>query len=273
MAVVTDFAFQYPIEIRIKLLIYMLWVATEDIETQRKGLVVINMPNRDVPLLPERKEHVLGQQAMEAIPIRICALHMCLPNEITFRLLKANVAFILGKDQRKRIKIHLGERTELHYSLHGYGIYVDQIPVTETGNVKMNNLHQWIKIRRAIEGKQMSAKGGISNNPPPIIQDKDNIIESPAINDVIFRLGKSYLFHPGNLMFRNLIEEVFEAHNSAESQEEKVNITWSVIDKVLIEKKGRFLGWDSRGGWWIEMKDRSQIRTKVAVHIREFKKR
>ena len=31
--------------------------------------------------------------------------------------------------------------------------------------------------------------------------------------------------------------------------------------------------WHCRGGWWTELTDRAQIRAKVAVYIREFKKR
>jgi hypothetical protein len=270
IAVVTDLALGYAIEIRIKLLIYMFWVSSEEVETQRKGLVVINWPNSDVPLFPERKEPVLGQQAMQAVPMRVAALHMCLPDKVAYRLVKANIALIMG-DERKRIKIHLGNRTELQYNLQSYGIYVNQIPITETGNVKLNNLNQWLKVRRAIETRDSTKKEGkcMSGN----MDSHESIIECPGMNDVIFRLGKSCLFHPGNHMFRSLIEDIFEAHDNAATQEEKVLITWSVIDRVLIEKKGRFFVWYSRGGWWSELNDRSQIRSKVAVYIREFKKR
>jgi hypothetical protein len=248
----------------------MMMVAVEDAESQRKGLVVINWPNSTVPLLPERKEHVLGQQVLQALPLRICAAHVCLPDDHLFRILKANLALIMGKEDRTRMKFHLGERTEIQYALQGYGIPVDQIPVTETGNVKLNNLHQWIKVRRAIENNISSSS---SPEQGRAASSKSSIVECPAMNDVIFRLGKSYLVHPGNTMFRNIIESKYEEHNDAKTQERKVAITWWVIDEVLQRRSGRFLVWDSRGGWWTEAKDRSQIRSKVAVYIREFKKK
>jgi hypothetical protein len=82
-----------------------------------------------------------------------------------------------------------------------------------------------------------------------------------------------YLFHPGNLLFRNLVEEKFEEHTNAVTQAKKVDITWWVIDEILVRRNGRFLVWDKQTGWYTTLTNENVIRDKVAVYIREFKKR
>jgi hypothetical protein len=142
----------------------------------------------------------------------------------------------------------------MSYALLTYGIPVHLIPQTGTGNIKAKNLKHWIKIRKVIEETK-----------------EDEPIECPGMNDVIFRLGKSYLSHPGNATFRELIEDNFDEHNNTSKKEEKVAVTWRIVEHV--EKRGgRFLVWDNRG-WWKETTDRSQIRSKVAILFKEHKKR
>lgn len=140
----------------------------------------------------------------------------------------------------------------------GYGIPVDLLPLTETGNVKTKNLLQWMKVRKHIESTRDQNDG-----PVPV--------ECPFMNDVIIRFGKAYPNHPGTQMFRGILESLFEEHKDAKSVEQKVNITWRVIDEVE-RRGGRFLVWDSRG-WWIQLTDRAQIRSKVAVSMKDHTKR
>jgi hypothetical protein len=78
--------------------------------------------------------------------------------------------------------------------------------------------------------------------------------------------------HPGNVMFLGIIECKIEDHANA-SQEGKKAITWSVIEEVEKERKGRFLSWDSKLGSWTVLTDRNLVRSKIAVCFREQKKR
>lgn len=139
----------------------------------------------------------------------------------------------------------------------GFGIPVEFIPITDTGNVKTKNLLHWIKVRREIESSDQDGQ------PEPI--------ECPDVNDVIFRSGLSYPCHSGNQTFRDIIESVYEQHVNTNSREIKVRITWMMVRQVE-EKGGRFLLWDKRG-WWTVITDRSEIRTKVASAIKEYSKR
>ena len=145
----------------------------------------------------------------------------------------------------------------------GYGIPIDLIPMTETGNVKVKNLQQWLKVRKALEGP---------NVPNDLKANPGHLIDCPELNDVVFRFGTSYLCHPGNVMFLGLIESKSVEHTNA-SQEEKKAITWWVIDHIESKRKGRFLTWNSKTGSWSVMKDHAQIRNKIAVCFREQRKK
>jgi hypothetical protein len=147
-----------------------------------------------------------------------------------------------------------GEEIEVFYQLMSFGIPVDLIPKTGTGKIKTKNLQQWIKIRKVIEETK-----------------EDNPIECPGMHDVVFRFGKSYLSHPGNATFRGLIEANFEEHNQATTTEAKVAVTWRIVEDIE-NRGGRFLVWDKRG-WWKVTTDRSLIRSKIAVSLKEHKKR
>ena len=163
---------------------------------------------------------------------------------------------------------------EIQYHLHGYGIPVDQIPITDTGNIKTKNLFQWIRVRRYLESPRNQ-----NNNTSCVSSDSEcsaasNFylrIDCPNMNDVIFRGKHAYLSHPGNSMFRGLIESRYAEHNKLTTTDAKVQVTWSIIDEVE-KKNGRFLVWDNNG-YWHEMMDRMQIRTKVAGALKDHKRR
>ena len=97
------------------------------------------------------------------------------------------------------------------------------------------------------------------------------MIECPSLNDVIFRSGKSYMSHPGNMMFRELIEHHIDEHNVA-TQDRKKNLTWQVIEEVE-SKGGRFLEYNRSLGTWTELTDRSAVRHKIATYFKEFRRK
>lgn len=134
--------------------------------------------------------------------------------------------------------------------------------MTDSGNVKTKNLHQWLRVRKAFEGSVLS---GNCNNHTVL-----STIECPGSNDVVFRSGQAYLCHRGNIVFRGLIEEKFREHYAATTSDAKVNITWWIIEQVE-QNGGRFLLWDD--GWWKKMDDKQQVRTKVANAFKDHKRR
>ena len=168
----------------------------------------------------------------------------------------------------------------------GYGIPVDTLPLDEqTQTVKTKNQAAFVKVRRKIEaeqhvysssGKYISSNGAVSDDSSEKSTGSNNtnkscIIECPSLNDVIFRSGKSYMSHPGNMMFRGLIEKHLKEHNAA-TQDRKKKITWQVVDEVEMIG-GRFLQYDRGLGTWTELTDRSVFRHKIATYFNNYRRK
>jgi hypothetical protein len=251
----------------------MQWVLTDDVETQRKGLVgVLWSPpqifskQQQLNLRPRSRDHIKGPRLYNGVPGRVAAIHVCLPDEPIFNLIWAVLAVYLGGKERNRFIRHTGEGVEVQYRLHGYGIPVDLLPITETGNIKTKNHQQWLKVRRMIERESSSTANSISNDEPTAIY---NVVECPGLNDVIFRVGDSYLHHPGNVFFRGLIESRFDEYNSS-GRNDKAAIILSLVDTIL-SRNGRFLIWDAQ--WWTVLHEREKMRSKVAGAFKDQRRR
>jgi len=240
-------------------------VLTEDVETQRKGLVGIHWwpcsaskrSNVPIPFSDAAK----GAKLYAGHPARVTAIHVCLPNSPNFAQFRSILALGLSKETRYRFKVHKGEGLIVQYSLHGYGIPVELLPVTETGNVKTANLKQWIKLRKFRERTSSTT----ANSEVPIV------VDCPGLKDVIFRVGDSYFRHPGNVWFRGCIEAKYDAFENA-SSEEKERIVCDIVDGIL-NSDGHFLEWGRDPKWWIVVKDRGAMRLKVLGAFRNHRRR
>ena len=137
----------------------------------------------------------------------------------------------------------------------GYGIPVALIPTTGTGTLKTKTFAQWIKTKKMMES--LKSEGS-------------RILECPGMKDVIFRsAGKSCMLHPGNVVFRGIFEKYHDEHVKA-GQTGKRDLVWKIVQEIE-SKGGRFLGWDKRG-WWVVLEERSEIRSKVAISLRDYNK-
>jgi hypothetical protein len=172
-----------------------------------------------------------------------------------FRILSNNVIshiiaiFAIQIEKKTQLNV-LGTKTEMRYKLMGYGIPVSLLPDTDTGVVKVKNHIQWLKIRKQIENAQA------------------NICECPGLKDVLFRRAGSCLLHPGNVLFKDLLESIKDEHDNS-NQSEKRDISWSIVEDIE-SRNGRFFKWCRSQTCWIQMTDRSEIRLKVAMSIRDF---
>jgi len=248
---------------RVKILLYTILAASEDVETQRKGITSIVWPGKKLPT-EDRVSNVKVDRIMflkgvyESLPVRTCSIHFCIPETPFFQVMRT--LFILTLSQfTTRMKFHIGETVELQYCIKGYGVPIELIPLTDTGNIKTTYLKQWMKLRRIIEVMKMTE--GANDNSV-------SIIECPGSNDVVFRSGTSMSCHPGNVHFRCMVESKHESP-SIVSQTTQAELAEQLIEEIEA-CEGRFLKWDHRG-YWTELKDRLQIHTKVALSIRDFK--
>jgi len=293
---VGGFGLTTPLVTRVKIMIYLNWAASDDVESQRKGITSIVWPGStstagdDVSGL-KLNRIIFMKRIYESLPIRTCSIHICLPDTPVHHAIRS-VLILSMTPFRQRLKFHVGEKIELQYSLKGYGLPIELIPLTDTGNVKTTYLKQWMKLRRILEVMKMteekikqeqygSISGDDANNanddtsittntsiistpPHPL----ESIIECPGSYDVVFRSGTNMACHPGNVRFRCLIESKHE-HPHIVSQTTQAELAEQLIEEIGM-MTGRFLKWDSRG-YWTELKDRLQIHTKVALSIRDYK--
>jgi len=263
LASVGGFGIHAALVTRVKILIYIMLAASEDLETQRQGITSVIWPGTKLPQGDTVNNIKLDRiffmkRVYENIPLRTAAQHYCMPPTPFFKVMKA--LFIMSMpDHVKRMKFHVGVNVELQYSVKSYGIPVELIPLTDSGNIKTTYLKQWIKLRRMIEVMKMTDRGN---------DNSVSIIECPGSNDVVFRSGTSMSCHPGNVRFRCMVESKHETP-SIVSQSTQAELAEQLIEEIEAGG-GRYLKWDSRG-YWTEMKDRLQIHTKVALSIRDFK--
>jgi hypothetical protein len=142
--------------LRYKIIMYQHWVASEDIETQQKGVVLIVWPsvesdyttgisgsgssstsatNSSINEEPSIWEKYFSKnisdvdvsfhkKSFDAMPLRFTSVQFCGQNKPAFRILSSVFYFGLPPnniDLKSRYKSHFGEPIELRYQLQGYG--------------------------------------------------------------------------------------------------------------------------------------------------------
>jgi hypothetical protein len=116
--------------------------------------------------------------------------------------------------------------------------------------MKTKHLHLWMRGRRAMERQQ--AEDRRSNNG---VGGCANLVDCPALSDVVFKAGTANLSHPGNSVF----------HDVLLSQDDDFQISPDIVSMIfqnVTKRKGRFLEWDSCGYWKV-MSDPVAIRQKI----------
>jgi len=254
IAGVEGLGLQFNTRLRFKILYYLLWTAAEDFETQSKGIVVIIWPVPHVAMehFKQRDQDIqLQKKWLFGTPVRVAAFHFCVPANPFVNALRMLLVLTLNKVMRSRLKFHVGQAIELQYRVKSYGIPIDHIPLTGTGNVKTQNLRVWMKVRSALEY--------------PTEESTGTIVECPGSNDVLFRPSKLIKGHPGNVKFHSLIEYYHEEGLGITAASKKI-----IAD--IIKGNGRILVWEKRG-WWQVVTDPGQMKFKVSVSYRDYKKK
>lgn len=278
--------FHLDFDLRCKIMTYLHWVASEDVETQQKGVVVIGWPTDEKdeetgdlkweksirPRLNQRFRY-LQRKLSDARPVRVTSYMAYFADTPFWRAVSA--LYYIGMDSQKRnlYTVHYGESTELRYQLSSYGIPEQLLPLSNTGTVKTSNHSRWINALRSKANREMQKRNSQSDS-----SDNDTttaraeaeveIVDCPRSPDVIFRKGSTYKTNPGNMYFRELIEQTQDQHLKA-SRKEKCKITWQIV-RAIEAQKGRFLDWCQNREMWIVATDREKIRTKVAACCKQY---
>ena len=125
-----------------------------------------------------------------------------------------------------------------------------------TGLIKNQNHQKWLQLMRrrqeAIDENQ-SFHG----------------IDCPQQWDILFGRGWPKMSHPGNAIFRNMIDARLERYNTVKSKRDKTMIAWSIVCE-LRDSGARFLRED-KTGWWMEVTN-EEARQKVSIGFRDSRK-
>jgi len=194
---------------------------------------------------------------LESFPARIASVHFCCQDGVAIRMIKAVSLLMMGDNNMIRFQCHnTDDQWEARYKLMSYGIPVDLLPFTDTGNVKIKNFVQWTKVRKLIENKKRV--------------DSMELVECPLSTDVVYKIGTGSMAHPGNVKFRDLLEANFMDYHKSTNHAGKQAVVRRIMEEVL-QPEGRFLEWDSRG-CWIVIRDPGVIRAKISNSILYLKR-
>ena len=128
---------------------YLFLVASEDEETQKKGVIGIHWIKGESVPIPDRREPTSKQcllftcycfllfctnircccfgtgskRFFEAIPVRLTSIHQCLDKSPLTQIIRSLTALMMKSDIR--LQLHLENTWEVRYRLMSYGIPVD----------------------------------------------------------------------------------------------------------------------------------------------------
>lgn len=128
---------------------YVFHAALEDIETQKKGIIILVIP-RDSKLSQfDRKLGQLNADSLRGcIPIRMSAAHICHPPTF-FSIIYPIIKILMGERLRKRTLVHGGSEAHVVQSMATFGLTKDRLPQEFGGDI--GPFHDdWLASRRAV---------------------------------------------------------------------------------------------------------------------------
>ena len=150
---------------------------------------------------------------------------------------------------------------ECIYAMQSFGIVAKDVPIhVATGELQLGNHNRWLELCSAKE-----------ENP----KLRKRIIECPNYSDVLFGRGQIVMNHPGNIMFRDLIQSKLDVYKNVQSKKESTQWTWEVLRMLKNEYGARFLKEERIGNdifVWVEVSNET-ARTKVRIAFRDARTR
>eukprot|EP00537_Pseudo-nitzschia_pungens_P005530 CAMPEP_0172366190 /NCGR_PEP_ID=MMETSP1060-20121228/14061_1 /TAXON_ID=37318 /ORGANISM="Pseudo-nitzschia pungens, Strain cf. cingulata" /LENGTH=679 /DNA_ID=CAMNT_0013089933 /DNA_START=111 /DNA_END=2150 /DNA_ORIENTATION=+ len=294
----------------IKLFTYIFSVVSEDIETQRRGVIfVFSTSEEALPLLQHPNDKMEYTMYREGSPVRRSCTHFCLPeNNPKMKVVRAIMMLAMPREERIRIRIHMdGLTVETQYKLMTFGIPVSELPITSTGGIKTKHHLQWIRTRKALDASRMKSLEGCYNSKIRQRQEEEKEqraagtvphtdfcvfptydefllyhgeepIIHPMINDVLFSKGGKNVTHYGNIEFTDLMKRSLIRYvqgTPLQNRKMRKAIRQSIVDEVQA-RGGRFLTLDKklRGGYcWTEIQEGPDLHDRIATSLYDHKRR
>lgn len=106
---------------QVKIFLYLLTVASEDVDTQKNGCLFVMWPGKSTNIrLPKNEERIICRKSFSAFPLRVVGMHFCWPDTPLFHFIKSFFILVIGQDIRARVNFHTGKLlvTRYCYTLH-----------------------------------------------------------------------------------------------------------------------------------------------------------
>lgn len=255
---------------------YLFDVCSDDETTQKLGMVMFCSPRVErgkKPLLgkialPSEKEFY--RKFRNGTSLRISAMHFTGPSRFLYNIGKALVLLAIGKDGRKIVRFHQGTVAEWSQSLRSYGIPMDEVSLTEGGQVRNNRVTKFMAARKTIEdSRQEQFRMGRTTFEDPGT-------ECPELNCVTF--GNRTRSNSANLEFRNLLSVMDEEReNKARRGETIPSVREFVYEVIMVAQSPahnlRFVSFDKETSLFVEVTDVRERFTAISQSIRDERKR
>mmetsp|Transcript_18565 Transcript_18565/g.42889 ORF Transcript_18565/g.42889 Transcript_18565/m.42889 type:complete len:546 (+) Transcript_18565:513-2150(+) len=251
------------LKLRCKIFMYLHWAVSEDVETQKKGLVIAawffdeaDDHTWENHLFKKMDEKMLEYQRRQyaSLPVRIASWQHYYMDTIYFRFFYKLYVFFHDKRYLSIHKAHFGSQMELRYKLNSYGIPNDLLPLSHKGILKFEHHHNFLNMQKA----------KLRSNPnDPNFRE---IVVCPRENDVVFRKGTAFKNNRGNDLYRELLRDrslVYFQGDRATRREISLSIAQEIEDK-----NGAFLEWKNK--MWLVIRNQEDIRKKIAASFKQY---
>jgi len=235
---------------------YTIMSAMEDPVAQKLGLTTIlynvdfsGPSKRDIDFLLSSK------WLKDTLPYRVASMHFCY-NDSRLRPLISALQVISGKESRIRFRTHYGSHLECTYSLMGFGIPLNTLPLDNENNVSTEKVSSWMQARFEKE-RGLAIQKAAASTP--------GFLEFPLSTDVLLGRGRPFQEFPGNRRLAMLVEQ----HRNQYQSSDKLGKTAISLDIVRAIKSGggRFLKRSEEAGGWTVVAD-GVAREKVSHNFR-----
>eukprot|EP00980_Cylindrotheca_fusiformis_P012514 scaffold3074_cov108-Cylindrotheca_fusiformis.AAC.1 len=258
-------------------------ILTSDPELQKRGNVLVYydtaQPGNNAMHRLKMSEQIEILDFTASVPCRYSGFHVCLKTgKDTLALNNAVVACatrIIPRYTRVRTRLHYGSDMELQYKLQDHGISLKTCPVDENGVVLQDVAKIWYEksVLNGVFNGYSSASDKGSDSSSDNGSSMTKVAPSDCFlgvrrNDVLLGRGTVVQFRPGNICFRNFLNEHYDAYDTA-SRVTKGRIV-AELSQTLKSKGVRFLkaGKDKK---WVECDDR-EVEETIARRFRSARK-
>mmetsp|Transcript_35127 Transcript_35127/g.85000 ORF Transcript_35127/g.85000 Transcript_35127/m.85000 type:complete len:685 (+) Transcript_35127:147-2201(+) len=247
--------------------VYMVTMfALKDVQTQKNGFVNC-VYNLGQGMKPEFELGLLKLANLDlTLPCRFSAVHYAYDDD-KLKMIFGLAVKVFNKNTRLRCRLHYGTSQECIYNIMSFGIPDYIMPVTSTGEHRLENHKDFIRTIRWADREQKTMNENGQDHDRDSNEEVVARLVLPNNIDVLLGRGRPLQKHYGNLNYHFLVEE-YQAEHERSTKSEKTMMVKTILDKIR-KYGGRFLKQDDVG-FWVEIDD-DTARAKISQTFRNHR--